>query len=101
MHDLLAELIERGRSTGGLKGPLNIGRFDLAPRERSGGSGTGSREPQGGGIPRKQAWRGAGRPKKHGKQIHKGGLPRKTTPTKRRKNQRQAGTWNPGRVPPI
>src|SRR2546421_10303120 len=67
MHDLLAELIERGRSTGGLKGPLNIGRFDLAPRERSGGRGTGRREPQGGGIQRKQAWRVLGGVKKMGK----------------------------------
>src|SRR5256885_16620473 len=98
MHDLLAELIERGRSTGGLKGPLNIGRFDLAPRERSGGGGTGSREPQGGGNQRKQAWRGAGGRKKNEKKIRKGGTRGEGRPHERRQNRATESAGAPARA---
>src|SRR2546421_12146786 len=96
MHDLLAELIERGRSTGGLKGPLNIGRFDLAPRERSGGSGTGSREPQGGGNPGKEAWRVWGGAKKKAEPNRRWGVGGKNAGAQEGSTRRQARAGSAG-----
>ena len=61
LNDLLAELIESGWRSSGLKSGLNVGGLDFAARGRGWSRGAGSGEPERCGIQRQESgWRSGG-----------------------------------------